>query len=118
MYLIGQKQKHCSRTGVLNLYSFIYSLANFIGRIYPQMFLYSFTSTNAYCIGSQSAPYGAPGIRERTLAAPRDICLLLFISNRKVLWGSANSGESLLELYNTKRWRSPPGIKLRFRQSL
>ena len=28
------------------------------------MFLYFFTSTNAYCIGSQSAPYGAPGLRE------------------------------------------------------
>ena len=52
------------RTGVLNLYSLIYPLANFISRIYPQMFLYFFTSTNAYCIGSQSAPCGAPRLRE------------------------------------------------------
>ena len=83
------------------------------------MFLYSFTSTNAYCIGSQSARYGAPGLRERTLGAPRAICLLLFIFYRKVLWGSANSGEPLHGLHITKRWRSPPpGIKSRFRQPL
>ena len=63
------------RPGVLNLYSLIYPLENFISRIYPQMFLYFFTSTNAYCIGSQSAPYGAPRLRERTLGAPRAICL-------------------------------------------
>ena len=81
------------------------------------MFLLFFTSTNAYCIGSQSAPYGAPRLRERTLGALRAICLLLFIFYRKVLWGSPNSGKPLHGLHNTKRWRSPPGIKSRFRQS-
>ena len=38
-----------SKSGVLNLYSLIYPLANSISKIYPQMFLYFFTSTNAYC---------------------------------------------------------------------
>ena len=40
------------KSRVLNLCSLIYLLANFIGRIYPEMFLYVFTFTNAYCIGS------------------------------------------------------------------
>jgi len=32
-----------------------------------------------YNIGSQSAPYGAPGLRERNLGAPRAIRLRMFL---------------------------------------
>ena len=38
-----------SISGVLNLYSLIYPLANFKSKIYPQIFLYILTSTNTYC---------------------------------------------------------------------
>ena len=38
-----------------------------------------------YIIGSQSAPYGAPGLRERNLRAPRAIGLLIKLLTRLIL---------------------------------
>ena len=40
----------------------------------------------AYNIGSQSAPYGAPGLRERNLGAPRAIRLLIKILTSKTAY--------------------------------
>jgi len=60
-----------------------------------------------YTIGSQSAPYGAPGLRERNLGAPQAIRLLSIFFFRNLLWGSVNHGQSLHGLHNTKSLRTP-----------
>ena len=51
----------------------------------------------AYIIGSQSAPYGAAGLRERNLGAPRAICLLIKILTWLILQLSKEAITALIK---------------------
>ena len=50
-----------------------------------------------YLIGSQSAPYGAPGLRERNLGAPRAIGLLIKILTWLILQLSKEAITALIK---------------------
>jgi len=51
----------------------------------------------AYIIGSQSAPYGAAGLRERNLGAPRAIRLLIKILTWLILQLSKEAMTALIK---------------------